>query len=142
RHLRSMWDSVPRWLHHGSAHTIREVLLAPDSSLLRPGERGFNFRTVRTDATRRVAKDFLGGPAIVLPTEVPITVADHSGGFAGDGKGPIFVSLDPATQALPPNAAYPDGRLIVDRIGSDNLAPLVVNAQINPALSNGNVRVI
>jgi DNA-binding beta-propeller fold protein YncE len=142
KHLRSMWDSVPRWLHHGSAHTIREILLAPDSSLLRSGERGFNFRTVRTDSTRKVAKDFLGGPAVILPTEVPITVADHSGGFAGDGKGPIFVSLDAATQVLPPNAAYPDGRLVVDRIGSDNLAPVVVNGQINPALSASNIRVI
>ena len=76
RHLRSFWDGVPRWLHHGFAHTVREILLPPDSPLLQPGERGFNFRTVRTDSTRRVAASFLGGPAIVLPTEVPIAVAD------------------------------------------------------------------
>src|SRR5205085_1508202 len=55
KHLRAFWDSVPRWLHHGGAHTIREVLLASDSPLLQPGERGFNFRTVRTDSMRRVA---------------------------------------------------------------------------------------
>jgi hypothetical protein len=36
KHLRSFWDSVPRWLHHGSAHSIREILLTPDSPLLRP----------------------------------------------------------------------------------------------------------
>src|SRR5262249_964728 len=49
KHLRSFWDSVPRWLHHGDAHSIREILLTPDSPLLQTGERGFNFRTVRTD---------------------------------------------------------------------------------------------
>ena len=26
KHLRSFWDSVPRWLHHGSAPTVREIL--------------------------------------------------------------------------------------------------------------------
>src|SRR5512147_44488 len=97
KHLRSFWDSVPRWLHHGSAHTIREILLPPDSPLLQAGERGFNFRTVRSDHKRRVANDFLGGPAVVLPTEVPITVADSNGSLAGDAKGPILVSLDPPT---------------------------------------------
>ena len=72
KHLRSFWDSVPRWLHHGSAHSVREILLPPDSPLLAPGERGFNFRTVRTGHQRRVAHDVLGGPPVVLPTEVPI----------------------------------------------------------------------
>src|SRR4029079_13785552 len=76
KHLRAFWDSVPRWLHHGLAHSIREILLAPDSPLLLPVERGFNFRTVRTDHQRRVAHDYLGGAPIVLPTEVPITVGD------------------------------------------------------------------
>ena len=99
KHLRSFWDSVPRWLHHGSAHTIREILLAPDSPLLQPGERGFNFRTVRTDHSRVVAFDFLGGPRSALPTEVPITIADSRDDgsctrLAGDGKGPLCVSLD------------------------------------------------
>ena len=47
KHLRSFWDSVPRWLHHGDAHSIREILLPPDSPFLAPNERGFNFRTVR-----------------------------------------------------------------------------------------------
>ncbi len=142
KHLRSFWDSVPRWLHHGSAHSIREILLTPDSPLLRPGERGFNFRTVRTDSTRRVSKDFLGGPTIVLPTEVPITMADSRGGFAGDAKGSIYVSLDPPTRVSPPDAAYPDGRLMLDRLGSDNLAPLISGGQINPALAAANIRVI
>jgi DNA-binding beta-propeller fold protein YncE len=142
KHLRSFWDSVPRWLHHGSAHTIREILLTPDSPLLRSGERGFNFRTVRADSSRRVAKDFLGGPPVVLPTEVPITMGDSRGGLAGDAKGPILVSLDPPTRISAPDVAYPDGRLIVDRIGSDNLAPLVSGGQVNPTLAASNVRVI
>jgi len=157
KHLRAFWDSVPRWLNHGAAHTIREILLAPDSPLLKPGERGFNFRTVRTDASRRVAHNFLGGPAIVLPTEVPITMADSGSRgitvaaipgvtFAGDGNGPIYVSLDKPVQVSPPDAAYPEGRLQVDRLGSDNLAALVVVnngvRQINPALAANNIAVI
>lgn len=142
KHLRAFWDSVPRWLDHGSAHTIREILLGPDSPLLRPGERGFNFRTVRTDHSRRVAHNFLGGKPIVLPTEVPITMADSGGGFAGDAKGPIYVSLDAPTQISPPDQAYPEGRLLVDRLGSDNLAPLIVGGQINLALAANNIAVI
>ncbi|HEX8110869.1 MAG TPA: hypothetical protein VF516_24220, partial [Kofleriaceae bacterium] len=146
RHLRSFWDGVPRYLHHGFAHTVREVLLPPDSPLLLPGERGFNFRTVRTDASRRVASSFLGGPTITLPTEVPITVADSSGALGGDGKGPILVSLDAPTQIAPPSTAYPDGRLQVDQLGTTNLAPVIVVTngvrQINPALATSHVQVI
>jgi len=142
KHLRSFWDSVPRWLHHGSAHSVREILLTPDSPLLRPGERGFNFRTVRTDSKRRVAADFLGGTPVVLPTEVPITMGHSGGGFAGDAKGPIYVSLDAATPVTGPDAAYPDGRLLVDRIGSDQLAPLTSGGQINPALTAAKINVI
>ena len=127
KHLRALWDSVPRWLHYGFAHTLRELLLAPDSPLLLPGERGFNFRTVRTDHQRGVNR---------LPTEVPITVADRTGGFAGDGMGPIYVSLDS------PFVNGPNGRALIDRLGSDNLAPLIVGGQINPALAANNVRVI
>jgi DNA-binding beta-propeller fold protein YncE len=127
KHLRALWDSVPRWLHYGFAHTLRELLLPPDSPLLLPGERGFNFRTVRTDQ-RRGANN--------LPTEVPITVADRNGGFAGDGMGPIFVSLDS------PFVNGPNGRPLIDRLGSDNLAALIVGGQINPALAANNVRVI
>jgi hypothetical protein len=146
KHLRSFWDSVPRWLNHGAAHSIREILLAPDSPLLRPGERGFNFRTVRTDHDRAVARQFLGGRPIVLPTEVPITVGDSRGGLAGDGRGPIYVSLDRPVVVSPPDVAYPEGRLQVDRLGSDNLAPLITVAggqrQINPALAANNIAVI
>jgi DNA-binding beta-propeller fold protein YncE len=127
KHLRALWDSVPRWLHYGFAHTLRELLLPPDSPLLLPGERGFNFRTVRTDQRR--------GPNN-LPTEVPITVADRSGGFAGDGMGPIYVSLDS------PFVNGSNGRPLIDRLGSDNLALLIVGGQINPALAANNVRVI
>ena len=127
KHLRALWDSVPRWLHYGFAHTLRELLLPPDSPLLLPGERGFNFRTVRTDH-RRGANN--------LPTEVPITVADRNGGFAGDGMGPIYVSLDS------PFVNGSNGWPLIDRLGSDNLAPLVVSGQINPALAANNVRVI
>lgn len=145
KHLRSMWDSVPRWLHHGDAHSLREVLLPPDSPLLKPGERGFNFRVERTDAVRREAHDYLGAPPVELPVEVPITFADSTGDFAGDGKGPIYVSLDPPTVVCTtPDclAAYPDGRLEVDQLGTSNLAPLVLGNQINPALAANNVRVI
>lgn len=152
KHLRSFWDSVPRWLNHGAAHTIREILLAPDSPLLRPGERGFNFRTVRTDHSRVVAFDFLGGPEVRLPTEVPITLADSSDDgsctrLAGDGKGPICVSLDrpiPLASANPAydKLAYPEGRLELDRLGTSNVAPLVVNGQINPVLLQRGIRVI
>lgn len=146
KHLRAFWDSVPRWLHHGGAHSIREVLLAPDSPLLKPGERGFNFRTVRTDHQRAVAHDFLGGPRIVLPTEVPITFGHSGGGLAGDGKGPLYVSLDRPVMTSPPDGAYPEGKLEVDRLGTANVAPLVttVNGQrvINPALAQNGIRVI
>jgi len=146
RHLRSLWDGVPRWLHHGFAHTVREIVLTPDSPLLQPGERGFNFRTVRSDASRRVASSFLGGTAIVLPTEVPIAVADTSGALGGDGRGPILVSLDAPTQVSPPDVAYPDGRLLVDQLGTSNLAPIVVVnggvRQLNPALAANHVQVI
>ncbi|HXG94296.1 MAG TPA: YncE family protein [Blastocatellia bacterium] len=127
KHLRTFWDSVPRWLHYGFAHTVREILLEPDSPLLQPGERGFNFRTVRTDHRRGVNN---------LPTEVPITVADRSGQLAGDGMGQILVSLDS------PFVQTADGKAQIDRLGSDNLAPLVVGGQINPQLAANNIRVI
>ena len=140
KHLRTFWDSVPRWLHHGGAHTVREILLPPDSPLLRPGERGFNFRTVRLDSRRAVSTSFLGGPAIVLPTEVPITFADSSGSLGGDGMGPILVSLDS------PFVNLPDGSLQIDQVGTANLAPLIVTQngvrKINPALAANNVAVI
>ncbi len=146
KHLRAFWDSVPRWLHHGDAHTVREILLPPDSPLLRPGERGFNFRVVRTDHSRATAHDFLGGSRIILPTEVPVTFGHSQGGLAGDGHGPLYVSLDRPLQVSPPDAAYPEGRLEVDRLGSNNLAPLVTVVDgkrvINPALSQNNIRVI
>ena len=153
KHLRSFWDSVPRWLHHGSAHTIREILLTPDSPLLHPGERGFNFRTVRDDQRRVVAFDFLGGPEVRLPTEVPITIADSSDGgsctkLAGDGKGPLCVSLDsPFVLKAGRNpaydrAAYPEGRREIDQLGTSNVAPLIVAGQINPALAASGISVI
>ncbi|HEY0378855.1 MAG TPA: YncE family protein [Pyrinomonadaceae bacterium] len=126
KHLRAFWDSVPRWLHHGFAHSVREILLAPDSPLLKPGERGFNFRTVRTDHRR--------GPNN-LPTEVPIVAGHSGGGLAGDGFGPIYVSLDsPQVQE--------NGKPQIDRLGTSNVAPLVVNGQINPELAANNIRVI
>ena len=126
KHLRAIWDAVPRYLHYGFAHTLREVLLVPDSPLLQPGERGFNFRTVRTDQNRATATDFLGGPAVVLPTQVPITVADSSGALAGDGMGAIQVSLDS------PSLKLADGTFQIDRLGTSNLAPLIVGGQDQP----------
>jgi hypothetical protein len=148
KHLRAFWDSVPNWLHHGDAHTIREILLGPDSPLLAPGERGFNFRTVRTDHSRRVSADCLGQDCPRLPTEVPITFADSSDDgsctrLAGDGKGPLCVSLDsPHIVVQRPSTAYPEGRLQIDRLGTNNLAPLVVGGQINPALAANNIAVL
>jgi DNA-binding beta-propeller fold protein YncE len=153
KHLRSFWDSVPRWLHHGGAHSLREILLGPASPLLQPGERGFNFRTVRSDHRRVVAFDFLGGREVRLPTEVPITYADSRDDgsctiLAGDGKGPLCVSLDspfvrqagsdPAYDA----AAYPEGRLQLDQLGTAKVAPLIVAGRINPALAGQGIRVI
>ena len=127
KHLRAFWDSVPRWLHYGFAHTLREILLAPDSPLLQPGERGFKFRTVRTDQRRGKNN---------LPTEVPITFADSSGALAGDGMGPVLVSLDsPFTKGA-------NGKPSIDQLGTSNLVPLVVGGQINPMLAANNIRVI
>ena len=153
KHLRAFWDSVPRWLHHGAAHSIREILLVPDSPLLQPGERGFNFRTVRTDHSRVVGFDFLGGPEVRLPTEVPITVADSTDDgsctkLGGDGKGPLCVSLDSpfirkaGSDPVYDAAAYPEGRLEIDQLGTRNVAPLIVNRRINPALAASHIRVI
>ena len=136
KHLRAFWDSVPRWLHYGFAHSVREILLTPDSPLLLAGERGFNFRTVRADHNRSTANSFLGGPRIVLPTQVPITVADRSGQLSGDGMGQVLVSLDS------PFAPGPGGRSLIDQLGTNNLAPLVVGRQMNPGLAANNVRVI
>jgi hypothetical protein len=100
-----------------------------------------------------VAFDFLGGPEVRLPTEVPITFADSRDDgtctkLGGDGKGPLCVSLDspfvrkagsdPAYDA----AAYPEGRLQLDQLGTKNVAPLVVGGRINPALAANHIRVI
>jgi DNA-binding beta-propeller fold protein YncE len=153
KHLRSFWDSVPRWLHHGAAHTIREILLPPDSPLLAPDERGFNFRTVRADHSRVTAFDYLGGPEVRLPTEVPVTFADSSDDgsctrLAGDGNGPVCVSLDSpfvkkaGSDPAFDRRAYPEGRLEVDQLGTNNVAPLVVGRQLNPLLATRGIRVI
>jgi hypothetical protein len=72
----------------------------------------------------------------VLPTQVPITVADRSGQLAGDGKGQVLVSLDS------PTAVGPGGKPLIDQLGTNNLAPLVVGGQINPALVTNRVQVI
>lgn len=48
--------------------------------------------------------------------------------------------------ARAPDSAYPEGRLEVDRLGTGNVAPLVVitngQRQLNPALAANNIRVI
>jgi DNA-binding beta-propeller fold protein YncE len=136
KHLRAVWDAVPRYLHHGDAHTLREVVLAPDSPLLATGERGFNFRTVRTDHSRATGFALPGEVAPVLPTQVPITFADGSGTFAGDGKGALYVSLDS------PFVKNPDGSLQIDQLGTSNLAPLISGGQINPVVTANNISVI
>jgi DNA-binding beta-propeller fold protein YncE len=136
KHLRALWDATPRYLHHGAAHTLREVLLPPDSPLLQPGERGFNFRTVRTDQSRATGAGLNGQAAPVLPTQVPITVADQNGSLAGDAKGAIYVSLDN------PFVTNPDGSSQIDRLGTSNVAPLTAGGQINPVLAANNIQVI
>jgi len=55
--------------------------------------------------------------------------------LAGDGMGPILVSLDSPH-------VLENGRPQIDRLGTSNLAPLVVGGQINPQLAANNVRVI
>ena len=98
KHLRAFWDSVPRWLHHGDAHSIREILLAPDSPLLLPGERGFNFRTVRTDhqRARRARLTWAARRSCSRrKCRSPFATAGTAH-VAGDGKGPLYVSLDSA----------------------------------------------
>ena len=105
KHLRAFWDAVPRYLHYGFAHNTREILLTPDSPLLRPGERGFNFRTVRTDHSRATGVGYQNTQAPVLPTQVPITFGDSGGTLGGDGNGPVYVSLDSPFIQLPDGTA-------------------------------------
>ena len=78
---------------------------------------------------------------------MPITFADSGGTLAGDGRVPLMVSLDRPTPVTGPNAAYPEGRLLVDRLGTSNLAPLLSldaagKRVINPALQAAGVTVI
>jgi hypothetical protein len=71
---------------------------------------------------------------------VPITFGHSGGGLGGDGMGPLFVSLDS------PFVEQPDGTVQIDRLGTDNVAPLVVvtggTRQINPALAASGIQVI
>ena len=127
---------MPRYLHYGFAHNTREILLTPDSPLLRRGERGFNFPTVRTDHSRATGFGYQNTQAPVLPTQVPITFGDSGGTLGGDGNGPVYVSLDSASVQLP------DGTPQIDRLGTSNVAPLLVGAQINPALSQNHIQLI
>jgi hypothetical protein len=39
-------------------------------------------------------------------------------------------------------AAYPEGRLQVDQLGTRNVAPLIVGGHINPALAATHIQVI
>jgi hypothetical protein len=61
-------------------------------------------------------------------------------------RGAVYVSLDAPVPVSGPNSAYPEGRSLVDRLRSNNLAPLVVTdstgAQvINPALAADRIEV-
>ena len=40
--LRGLWSRPPRFLHHGGALSLREVVATPDHPALRPGETGLN----------------------------------------------------------------------------------------------------
>src|SRR5436853_2844555 len=113
-----------------SAPFKRKILTLPPEA---PLDLRFFTTAVKTDS-RGVG--FAGKPAPVLPTQVPITVADRSGQLAGDGKGQILVSLDS------PTAPGPGGKPLIDQLGTSNLAPLIVGGQINPALAANHVLVI
>ena len=102
KHLRAFWDSVPRWLHHGDAHSLREILLTPDSPLLRPGERGFNFRTVRTDHQRAVAATSWAARRSCCRRRCRSPSATAAAASPGDGKGPLYVSLDSPSRRRTP----------------------------------------
>jgi hypothetical protein len=55
----------------------------------------------------------------------------------------LCVSLDsPHVIVQRPSVAYPEGRLLIDRLGTNNVAPLTVGGQINPALAGNNIEVI
>jgi hypothetical protein len=78
---------------------------------------------------------------------VPITFADKTGKLAGDGMGPLLVSLDGPSRVAAPNVAYPDGRLLLDQLGTANLAALITldsngRRQINPNLLTNKISVI
>jgi hypothetical protein len=111
-------------------------LLTPESPLLRQGERGFNFRTVRTDHSRASGAGYQNTPAPVLPTQVPITFGDSSGTLGGDGNCPVYVSLDS------PLVQLPDGTPQIDRLGTRNVTPLLVSGSMNPALTQNHIQVI
>jgi hypothetical protein len=50
--------------------------------------------------------------------------------------GPLLVSLDSPTKL------GPDGKPLVDQLGTSNLAPLVVGGRINPVLAANGIQVI
>jgi hypothetical protein len=62
--------------------------------------------------------------------------------LAGEGRG----ARGPGCRRQPanptPSPGYPEGRLQVDRLGSNNLAPLLVGGQINPALAANRIAVL
>ena len=84
----------------------------------------------------------------MLPTEVPITVADSSGALAGDGRGPILVSLDPPDAGFRPRTRPTPradcswtswGRRTLPRSSWVDAAG---NRQINPQLQAKGITVI
>ena len=142
KHLRAFWDSVPRWLHHGDAHSIREILLAPDSPLLQPGERGFNFRTVRTDHQRAWPHSTSSaGPRSCCrrkcrsPSPTAGTAAARAGGRrqGADLRQPRQPVRTQAGRTRPTTRwrTRKDGSQI-DRLGTSNLAPLIVGRPDQP----------
>jgi hypothetical protein len=50
--------------------------------------------------------------------------------------GQVLVSLDS------PTAPGPGGKPLIDQLGTNNLAPLIVGGRVNPALAASNVQVI
>jgi hypothetical protein len=83
---------------------------------------------------------------VSLPRHSSVPISADAPFVAGDGKGPLYASLDAPVRVSPPDVAYPEGRLLVDRLGTGNLAPIIVVeggvGRINPALAAHNIAVI
>jgi len=102
----------------------------------REGTEQARRQELRSRVSGHLKQELRNTQAPVLPTQVPITFGDSSGTLGGDGNGPVYVSLDS------PFIQQPDGTPQIDRLGTSNVAPLLVGGQINPALGQNHIQVI